>query len=185
MILWVLVMGFLVLGGNYVLQLEDPTSRPSFRPTTVAPTPSPSSSPTTLVPTYAPTSREAYVKTTLRKFFAHKADFTHTKAYKWMIETDTFQPEEETMILERFALAHLYFELNGHDWKFNPSWLTSKSICDWHRKETFDKEFWVRDAILTIQRLRISTLVASIYSYSSNVRKLCSSFLFWEVNGSN
>jgi hypothetical protein len=128
MILWVLVMGFLVLGGNYVLQLEDPTSRPSFRPTTVAPTPSPSSSPTTLVPTYAPTSREAYVKTTLRKFFAHKADFTHTKAYKWMIETDTFQPEEETMILERFALAHLYFELNGHAWKFNPSWLTSKSI---------------------------------------------------------
>jgi hypothetical protein len=141
MILWVLVMSFLVLGGNSVLQLEDPTPRPSFRPTTVAPTPSPTSSPTTSVPTFAPTSREAYVKTTLRKFFAHKAEFMHTKAYQWMVETDTFQPQEETMVLERFVLVHFYFELNGHGWKFNPSWLTSKSICDWHRKETYDKEF--------------------------------------------
>jgi hypothetical protein len=140
MILWVLRMGFLVLGDNFVIQLEDPTPRPSFRPTTVAPTPSPNSSPTTLVQTFAPTSREAHVKTALRKFLARKADFTHTKAYQWIIETSAFQPEDETMVLERYILAHSYFELNGHVWKFSPSWLTSKSICDWHRKEIYDKE---------------------------------------------
>lgn len=143
LILWGLVMGLVFFGGNSTLQMqqESSTPSPSISPTMMGPTTTPSSSPSTSVPTTAPTSREAYVKTTLRKFFAHKADFRHTKAFHWMIEADTFLPDDEYMVLERYVLAHVYFELNGQDWTFNPSWLTPQSACDWHRKEAYDGEF--------------------------------------------
>jgi hypothetical protein len=125
--------------GTDTLTLQPPPSALIALP---VPTISPSSQPTTSAPTSAPTTRHSRAKKVLRKFFSNKNDFIHTTAFHWMAEKDTFAEANDQLILERYVLAHIYFELSGESWTFNPNWLNSGlSICDWRRDEKYDTTF--------------------------------------------
>mmetsp|Transcript_28312 Transcript_28312/g.77725 ORF Transcript_28312/g.77725 Transcript_28312/m.77725 type:complete len:412 (+) Transcript_28312:115-1350(+) len=50
-----------------------------------------------------------------------------TRAAAWSVHTDPFPAERELM--ERFALAAIYYGTNGDDWIVSDGWLGDSSIC--------------------------------------------------------
>lgn len=79
--------------------------------------------------------------------YAGKADdeaacveFPTECAMDWYLYKDDFPPESNN-IMDRFALATLYYSLGGPGWKNNTKWLTDASYCQWYglscnRRET-------------------------------------------------
>lgn len=50
------------------------------------------------------------------------------RAASWVILQDEYNAEDQ--IVERFALAALYFATGGSEWTIQENWLTSTSFCD-------------------------------------------------------
>lgn len=50
------------------------------------------------------------------------------RAAAWVVLEDTYNAENQ--IVERFALATLYFATGGDDWTLNYQWLDDESFCD-------------------------------------------------------
>ena len=64
----------------------------------------------------------------------------HVCAMSWVLYEDTFPPASND-IVDRFAMAALYYSLGGRSWKNNSNWLSPESYCEWYgikcnRKET-------------------------------------------------
>ena len=123
-------------------QAQDVQIKPTPTPT-MTPTYNPTISPTR-VPTPAPTTKEHMLRQILKEYLDPHEHFAGTKAWYWLVETDTvFTAErDEYEYVERYVAAHIYFQLNGKNWKINPNFIDgSTHHCQWHRKETHDKDF--------------------------------------------
>jgi hypothetical protein len=67
-------------------------------------------------------------------------DSPQAQAVQWLLEDGFLHSNGERVldenlsgrILQRFALATLYFSTNGGQWLQNPGWLSSDHECDWH-----------------------------------------------------
>jgi Leucine-rich repeat (LRR) protein len=57
------------------------------------------------------------------------------KAFEWLVQNKTANPDLETMqnrtLVQRYALAAIYYSIGGDSWADNTNWLTSADICDW------------------------------------------------------
>jgi len=55
------------------------------------------------------------------------------KAYTWLVGTDPTNDAKlsDILLLQRYAMATLYFGLAGHGWADKDGWLSEKSACEW------------------------------------------------------
>jgi Leucine-rich repeat (LRR) protein len=55
------------------------------------------------------------------------------EAYLWLVQDTERAPTapEDYQLLQRFALANLYYSMRGPDWSRNDGWLSRASICEW------------------------------------------------------
>lgn len=55
------------------------------------------------------------------------------KSYSWLMADPSLPNYSDARIVQRFALANLYFATNGPDWTNNTHWLSyDHHECDWH-----------------------------------------------------
>lgn len=59
------------------------------------------------------------------------------QAAVWLTTQDETNAKE--FVMTRFALASLYFSMNGANWVNNNDWLTDKNHCQWHGVECCPK----------------------------------------------
>jgi hypothetical protein len=123
-----------------------PSSQPSI-PSAVSKTSSPTIFSNTITPSQPPISSESVTPSTpfdlldllVRNSFDDGlalSDQTSPqyRAYIWL-QWNEFQSEyPEWRILQRYALATLYFSSNGGAWLVNDMWLTNQSECEWYSK---------------------------------------------------
>lgn len=129
----------------------------SIRPESVAPSQSPSSSSTTLPPTTPPTTRSptkapsTMAPTTALEGYLvshdllpnytipalRNASSPQSKALHWLETTHSNElivnltTTPNSRLLQRFALACLYYATNGFGWQFSRYWLSEAHECDW------------------------------------------------------
>lgn len=102
------------------------TSTPISSPT-VRPTAPPTSKPT---PTFAPTTEEEGM---LQKLFDEHGPLWDDAA-AWLFNTDMYQPQNDAELVERYALAVMFYRTRGGNlWNLKQGWLSSNSVCNgWH-----------------------------------------------------
>ena len=146
---WVTLFGCMVYMNTYLStvkllnQAQDVQIKPTLSPT-MTPTYNPTKTPTR-APTPAPTTKEHMLKQLLTDYLPDPHEhFAGTKAWYWLIGTDTeFTPQyNEYEYVERYVAVHIFYQLNGREWKINPNFIDAKKHhCDWHQKEQHDKDF--------------------------------------------
>jgi hypothetical protein len=128
----------------------DPTMTPAVPTMTPAPTPSPAPAlPTLPAASMTPSSPPALVDpcsnaTRVETIGAQLVDFVDVdtltdmttpqgKAFLWLVDEDPAQVDPCTYptILERFALATLYFATGGDSWTVSTEWMTATEECSW------------------------------------------------------
>ena len=57
-----------------------------------------------------------------------------SKALKWLESPTNSEILEDRRLLQRFALATLYYSTNGGDWTNNAGWLSEEDECNWMSK---------------------------------------------------
>jgi hypothetical protein len=55
-------------------------------------------------------------------------------AFNWMIDNTSFENQSQERILQRYALAVLYFSAEGDGWANNTNWLAHADECQWFNK---------------------------------------------------
>ena len=55
-------------------------------------------------------------------------------AYQWLSENALLDEYSHEQILQRYAMATIYFSTNGDDWFFNDGWLSDDEECDWYNR---------------------------------------------------
>jgi hypothetical protein len=83
--------------------------------------------------TLDPTLRRESILRTFQYFVP-----VHEQAYFWLLNTDEWSPTlpfnndlEESMWVDRYALAVLYFTMGGQNW--SESWMAPVHACQWMR----------------------------------------------------
>jgi hypothetical protein len=99
-----------------------PVSSPTLRPTSP-----PTSKPT---PTFAPTTEEQGM---LQKLFDDHGPLWDNAA-AWLFNKDMYKPQDYSELVERYALAVLFYRTRGGNlWNLKQGWLSSNSVCSgWH-----------------------------------------------------
>ncbi|CAB9500000.1 Leucine Rich Repeat [Seminavis robusta] len=97
--------------------------------------PTPSQAPS-LGPTEAPTSYETYLMSLLPEhtiMAMEDPESSQSKAFEWLIEDTNQNPfQEESRLLQKYALACFYYSTGGETWRNNEKWLNySVDECDW------------------------------------------------------
>jgi hypothetical protein len=82
-----------------------------------------------------PSSREEIITTRLVEVSRGAALDPTTpqgQARDWIIEEDPAELNQRSpALLQRYAMAVLYFSLDGENWFDNRNWLSGESVCDW------------------------------------------------------
>ena len=99
-------------------------------------------------PTAAPATRGSVIIDVLSKYMDF--DTIHQQAYDWLADTDSWFPYSwqkstfvtgpdgeaqslwDALLVDRYALAELYYETNGDGWTTNTGWLSNQSVCYWY-----------------------------------------------------
>ena len=115
-------------------------------PTASDPTPEPTSTTTTMTPqqTSAPsidncenTPRQEAIAELIRPFTPTESltfDTPQGQAFQWIVEDDPAQVDPCTdplQIVQRYALATIYFATGGESWTSSTAWLTGADECNW------------------------------------------------------
>lgn len=140
MILLLLIVGGGVAGALFALGGDDDT--------TEMPTTSPTSQPTVPKLTASPTesdTRLKYLMETLGEYIAptpadlaliESSTTPQGQAMAWLSELDTYSQDPESLstseLLERYALAVLYYSTSGPNWTIKLSFLKASSACSWN-----------------------------------------------------
>lgn len=55
------------------------------------------------------------------------------KAYSWLVGSDksSYETLNDVLLLQRYALAVLYFATAGHGWPYQEYWLSNRDVCEW------------------------------------------------------
>mmetsp|Transcript_9984 Transcript_9984/g.21610 ORF Transcript_9984/g.21610 Transcript_9984/m.21610 type:complete len:1577 (+) Transcript_9984:140-4870(+) len=72
------------------------------------------------------------------------------KAYTWLVGTDPTNDAKlsDILLLQRYAMATLYFGLAGHGWAQKDGWLSEKSACEWELVEKCNNVGMVTELLL-------------------------------------
>jgi hypothetical protein len=91
--------------------------------------------------TLAPTSSPSFSVGTLETILVHvssdegnalMADNTpQSKAFHWLVAESSSRSMSETRMIQRYALATLYFATEGDQWFVKSSWLSANDECGW------------------------------------------------------
>lgn len=99
------------------------TSAPVSNPT-LPPNPP---TPTTPPPTSPPTTEEEGL---LQNLFDDHAPLWDDAA-DWLLNSDMYEPEDYSEMVERYALAVLFYRTRGENlWNFKQGWLSANSVCN-------------------------------------------------------
>ncbi|CAB9517186.1 Leucine Rich Repeat [Seminavis robusta] len=104
----------------------------------------PTSATPTDMPSQNPTSHDDYIMSLLPEHsilgIQQNPESPQSKAWQWLIEQDrdSLQIFSDDRILQKYALATLYFATEGESWTHNDNWL-NRSIheCEWYTKQEF------------------------------------------------
>jgi hypothetical protein len=126
-----------------------PSLRPSARPSensSMAPSSSsnpsnaPSTSPST-TPSSAPTSLQVFLLDLLTEAAPESVirildDFNspQANAFGWLELNTNRATQSDPIILQRFALATLFYSTSGDQWRRNDGWLTEENECLWYTR---------------------------------------------------
>ena len=55
----------------------------------------------------------------------------HVCAMYWALYEDDFAPAQDDLV-NRFALASIYYSMGGHEWLNSSNWLADSSYCEWY-----------------------------------------------------
>ena len=53
-------------------------------------------------------------------------------AFEWLQSNANDGISSEQQLLQRYALATLYYSTGGQEWTTSPAWLSSEDECDWY-----------------------------------------------------
>ena len=125
-----------------VAPIVAPTSPPATAPTQ-PPAPVPASlRPTTSAPSASPTFTNPLEQPTFNLIcnaglpnctLLNDASTPQGMAFRWLLDSNPellLMPDEQK--IQRYALATLYYALNGGSWTLNTGWLTQASECEWY-----------------------------------------------------
>jgi hypothetical protein len=122
-----------------------PLARPSESPSTAPssssnPSSAPSTGPST-TPSSAPTSLQVYLFDLLSAAVPDSVtsilnDFNSPQAaaFEWLQPNTIRATQSDRIILQRFALATLYYSTSGDQWRRNDGWLTEENECLWYTR---------------------------------------------------
>jgi hypothetical protein len=126
-----------------IIFVVDPSDSPRAG-TTVPTVPSVSPPPSTVpefTPTSAPMADNSVKEETLIKFLSNRStdagaalrdsNSPQYAAMKWLQSTANEGIYNEPVILQRYALATLYYSTNGIQWTSFSGWLSNEPECDW------------------------------------------------------
>jgi Leucine-rich repeat (LRR) protein len=86
----------------------------------------------------APTTLELYGFLVRNSFDSGAAlndpSSAQTKAYEWLIFDTSLANYPPQQLLQRYAMATLFYATNGNEWLANNLWLSPQSECDWFNK---------------------------------------------------
>lgn len=115
---------------------RDPTNAPAVAAglPTNTPSESPSMAPSS-TPTVSPLSIYGEVLLPGVQVSAMDQSSAEYKGLQFIATEDTFglEPTKDPRLLERFALAVLYYSTNGAGWTDSFRWLTGADHCNWHQ----------------------------------------------------
>jgi hypothetical protein len=110
------------------------------------PTPQPTPEPTPS-PTFAPTSPPTSFMNLLPPYSLEIAESDpaspQARALTWLQEDPQFNEFAAYRLLQRYALAVLYYSTNGDSWENRTGWLSNDSECSWYNdnKDMCDESF--------------------------------------------
>jgi hypothetical protein len=118
---------------------EIPSMTPSMAPSSsFSPSSVPSTSPSS-TPSSAPTSLQDYLLDLLRAAAPDSVvsildDFNSPQAvaFEWLESNTIPSTQSDRIILQRFALATLYYSTEGDQWRRKDGWLTEENECSWY-----------------------------------------------------
>mmetsp|Transcript_34133 Transcript_34133/g.82115 ORF Transcript_34133/g.82115 Transcript_34133/m.82115 type:complete len:610 (+) Transcript_34133:746-2575(+) len=120
-------------------------------PTTTAPTssetsPEPTSTPTTMAPQQTPAPsidncenipRQEAIAELIRPYTPIESlvfDSPQGEAFRWIVAADPAQVDpctDPSQVVQRYALATIYYATDGDSWTSSTAWLTGANECDW------------------------------------------------------
>jgi len=92
-------------------------------------------------PTSSPTSLQHYYKNKIEKLLVDISGESlqlegspQLKALQWILNDDFSinHSEKDEVLIQRYALATIYYSTFGDGWVVNDSWLSDVSECEWH-----------------------------------------------------
>jgi hypothetical protein len=122
-----------------------PSALPSENPSVASSSSSnPSNVPSTSLsttPSSAPTSLQVYLKDLLSaaapdSLISMSDDFSSPQAaaFEWLKLNTIRATQPDRIILQRFALATLYYSTSGDQWRRSDGWLTEENECFWYTR---------------------------------------------------
>mmetsp|Transcript_29510 Transcript_29510/g.45012 ORF Transcript_29510/g.45012 Transcript_29510/m.45012 type:complete len:632 (+) Transcript_29510:2-1897(+) len=60
------------------------------------------------------------------------ADSPQTTALAWLVNQSKFESYSYKRLVQRYALATIYYSMSGDSWKKNDLWLTEADECNWY-----------------------------------------------------
>lgn len=123
------------------------TSDPSLFDENQKPSTSPSTSPVSIAEAYAKDLKKALQGTadSSNILASLPGDSPHTKALEWMmtqdftsLANDDDYDDSDQLLLERFIIAMMYYEMDGSNWLEQLDFLNpNTSVCDWRREDPY------------------------------------------------
>ena len=90
-------------------------------------------SPTTVEPDHPRSIKSLLPSYTLKSI--EEEGTPQARAYDWLLGDPKWQDYSDKRIVQRFAMATMYFATNGNDWVRDTGWLAyNVSECDWYHK---------------------------------------------------
>ena len=115
---------------------DDPENKPT--PFPVAKPPMPSTGSPGGVPTFAPTKKSnTYLSSLIIEAYPEgqsaleDPNSPQSQALKWLESPANDEISETQRLLQRYALATLYYSTNGESWKNSTGWLSAEDECNW------------------------------------------------------
>ena len=146
------------------------TDQPTMNPTTSLPTLSPTTHPPTRSPTLSPTVSEEGIIEFIKSQSAMSSEYLEddsspqSRALEWLLSepsTFTLFNSKEWKVLQRWAMAVLYYSTGGELWWDSSDWLTSVDECQWSMGDTESRICDDEGRILQLS-LRFNNLVGTL-----------------------
>lgn len=95
-----------------------------------------------------------------------------SQALNWLAHDDPAKLDLESapssVILERYALAVLYFATDGKNWKDDFRFLSARSVCEWHDDDEWEGGVTCDESKSFVEELNMCTSIVQIVNVSKS-----------------